>query len=390
VYAFICSEQVETTTDGGASHNGGNGGRTGRQTTEIQVQATECRTALLYSLKPPLQLGKTPSRIALMTTQCASARASSNIAFIKYWGLADIATHEPANDSVSMTLDAAHTVTRVVFDAAMPGDEFVLDGILQSGNALARVSQHLDRLRTLAGTASRARVDSHNSFPANAGIASSASGFAALTGAAAAALALPWDSAAFSRLARLASGSAARSIYGGFVQWLAGRHEQESAVQQIARPEHWQLNDVVCIVSNDAKPASSEEGHKVAPTSPFHLARIAGIPPMQARAVQAIQERDLAALGEVSEADALAMHGVMMTSRPSLLYWHATTVALMHAVRRWRSEGLPVYFTIDAGPNVHVLVEPTHLPELLLRLSEVGGVQRTLVCGPGEGLTLIA
>ncbi len=318
----------------------------------------------------------------------ATARAGANIAFVKYWGHRGAGLNLALNSSISLTLDTATTTTTVEFAEVYNGDTLVLNGAPAGGSAALRASAHLDRLRGLAGVEMCARVVSENSFPTGTGIASSASGFAALTLAGAAALGLELAPAELSRLARLASGSACRSVPGGFVEWHAGSSDADSYATSIAAPEHWPLVDIVAVVSAQAKAVSSEEGHALAPTSPLLAARLAATPSALAACRAAIAARDLAALGEVAEADALSLHAVAMTSRPAALYWMPGTVALLHAVRAWRAEGTPAYFTIDAGPNVHILTEMPWRDAVLARLAALPEVVQTLVCGPGPGAAL--
>ncbi len=313
----------------------------------------------------------------------ATAVANPNIAFVKYWGKADSALNLPANPSLSMNLAALTTVTTVEFKSGQACDVVTIDDHPAAGQALDRVVAHLDRVRALAGSSQAARVASRNDFPAATGLASSASAFAALTLAATRAAGLSLDQAGLSRLARLGSGSACRSVPAGFVLW-----EMEEA-HQVAPPEHWDLCDAVAIVTGQAKAVSSDDGHVLAPTSPLHAARLAAVPGWLAAVSDGLARRDLAALGPAIEADALAMHGVMMTSHPSLLYWLPATVAVLQAVRAWRDGGLEVYFTIDAGPNVHCLCRASTASEVEKRLKTIPGVQEIVVSGPGAGVRLV-
>jgi diphosphomevalonate decarboxylase len=318
----------------------------------------------------------------------ATAVANPNIAFIKYWGKADQALTLPANPSLSMTLAALTTVTTVEFRPGLARDTVVIGDRPSAGQEWARVVAHLDRVRAMAGREERAWVASRNDFPAGTGLASSASAFAALSLAATRAAGLDLDEAALSRLARLGSGSACRSVPGGFCLW-EGDSDDTSFARQVAPPEHWDLSDVVAIVSYHHKVVGSYDGHTLASSSPLHTARVESVPDLLAVVQTGIQERDLAALGPAVEADALAMHGVMMTSRPSLLYWLPATVAVLNAVRSWRDEGLEVYFTLDAGPNVHCLCQPGNASEVETRLRNLAGVLDVLVSGPGGGARLV-
>jgi diphosphomevalonate decarboxylase len=263
-----------------------------------------------------------------------------------------------------------------------------IDGQASTGPVLARVVAHVDRVRALAGIEDRAWVASRNDFPAGTGLASSASGFAALSLAATRAAGLRLSETSLSRLARLGSGSACRSVPGGYVLW-DGTGDEGSSARQLMPAEHWNLCDVIGIVSYKHKEIGSEDGHLLAPTSPFYKARLAAVPGVLAAVREGIERRDLTVLGPAMEADALAMHGVMMTSQPWLLYWAPETVSVLDAVQTWRAEGLGVYFTLDAGPNVHCFCETRNAAEVERRLQGVPGVKDTIVSGAGSGVRLV-
>lgn len=322
----------------------------------------------------------------------ATAIAGSNIAFVKYWGNLDEALRIPMNGSLSMTLDAATTTTTVTFDPALTQDSLQLNGRPADAEATARASQHLDHIRRLAGVELCAAITSQNNFPTGAGIASSASGFAALTVAACAALGLELSNIALSRIARLGSGSACRSIDGGFVEWLPGGRHEDSYAVPLAPPDHWDLADIIAIVSTEHKSVGSSSGHGLAHSSPFYQARLGTLQGTLQRVRRAILERDFTGLGELIEEEAIYLHVTAMTSRPSVLYWRAGSINVMHALRRWRAQGDEAvgYFTMDAGPNVHVIAERRCVPALVSRLQQVEGVQDLLVCGVGQGARLVA
>lgn len=313
----------------------------------------------------------------------ATALAHPNIAIVKYWGNRDAALRLPANSSLSMNLAGLETRTTVTFDDGLRDDEVVIGGAAQAGTTRERVVRHLDHIRRLAGIETRARVDSENNFPSGAGLASSASAFAALTLAGCAAAGLSLSERELSALARLGSGSASRSIPGGFVEWRAADRHADSYAFSIAPPHHWALVDLVAIVSRAHKPTGSTDGHALADTSPLQPARVASAEARLDVCRKAILERDFGALAEVMEQDALAMHAVMMTSRPPLLYWLPPTLAVMQAVRQWRDDGLPIAFTIDAGPNVHCLCPRDAADEAARRLRTLAGVMEVLRAEPG-------
>ena len=202
-------------------------------------------------------------------TAKATVVAPANIAFIKYWGNRDQLLRLSSNGSISMNLGGLESHTQVTYDPSLDFDTLILNGQELRGTAQTRVSAFLDIVREMSGITHFARVDSSNNFPTGTGIASSASGFAALSLVATTAAGLTLDQRQLSRLARRGSGSACRSIPGGFVEWYAGEDDESSYAQSIAPPEYWALNDCVAIVSREHKPVGSGEGHTLAGTSPL-------------------------------------------------------------------------------------------------------------------------
>ena len=319
----------------------------------------------------------------------ATAVACSNIAFVKYWGKRHESLRLPLNSSLSMALSEATTTTTLAFAPGLSRDEITIDGQAAEEAGRARVVAHLDRIRQMAGIEGRARVISCNKFPPDAGIASSASGFAALTLAATKAAGLELSVCELSRLARLGSGSAARSIPGGFVEWRAGQGHESSLGEQVAPPEHWpELRDIVALLESGPKPVGSTQGMALAQTSPHLAARLALIPERLGRARQAILDRDLATLGEVSEEEAIELHLIAISSRPPIFYWMPATLGLIRRVLAWRSAGLEAYFTIDAGPNVHLLCEEKDAGPIVSALEEMPDVRGIIVNAPGFGAHL--
>jgi len=277
------------------------------------------------------------------------------------------------------------TRTTLEFQPDLKADVAILDGKPATGTALERISHHLDHVRKLAGVSTFASVKSANNFPSGAGIASSASGFAALSVAAAAALGLELSERDLSILARLGSGSASRSVPSGFVEWFPGATHTDSYAESFAPVDYWDLVDLVAVVSHQHKHTGSTEGHKLAGTSILQAARVAHVSERLAKCKSAILDRDFAAFADVVEMDSNLMHAVMMTSIPALFYWTSETVGLMEAVRTWRSEGLKVCYTIDAGPNVHCLCLSGDASEIHKRLDDIPGVTEVRRAGPGRG-----
>jgi len=356
-----------------------------------------------------------------------TALANPNIAFIKYWGNRDDALRLPANGSISMNLDGLETRTTVHFDAFLPADDVKINGKIAGGAAHARVSKMLDEVRALAGIHHFAWVESENNFPIGTGIASSASAFAALALAATKAAGLDpspcgddatsshrpgvlpghrpgvlpgyrpgvllgghrLDLAALSRLARHGSGSACRSIPGGFVEWAAGTGDADSYAVSIAPPEHWDLADCIAVISTEHKSTGSTEGHAKAGTSPLQSARVDDAPRRLDICRHAILNRDFAAFAEIMEEDSNLMHAVMMTSRPPLFYWQPATLAVMQAVRAARAKGLPVCYTIDAGPNVHVICTGAAAEETAKLVGSLPGVREVRLAKVGGPARLV-
>jgi len=323
-----------------------------------------------------------------MENKCVTAEAGANIAFIKYWGNRGVGKNLPLNASISMTL--ASCVTRTTVEALPDGraDEILLDGRMPDEKSARRISGFVEMIRAAAGRRDRVRVESVNTFPSGCGIASSASGFAALALAAARAFGLKADEAELSRMARLGSGSAARSVPGGFVELCAGETHDAACAVCLA-PETWwpELRDVVVVVSLEEKAVSSAEGHRVARTSEMLAGRLRAVAQRAEQVRNAILSRDLAALGQAAEADALSMHAVMMTSRPSLIYWCPQTLDVIRCVLELREGGTGAWFTIDAGPNVHVLTDAKDAGAVEAQMKERGWT--TILDRAGAGARIL-
>jgi diphosphomevalonate decarboxylase len=312
-----------------------------------------------------------------------TAIAHPNIAFIKYWGNRDAQLRLPVNGSISMNLDGLLTRTQVTFDAALHQDVFYLNGQEMSGAALERVRFILNLVRAKAGASIPVVVKSENNFPTGAGIASSAAAFAALSLAASHAAGLKLNEAELSCLARRGSGSASRSVPGGYVEWQMGTNNEDSFAFSIASGEHWDLVDCVAVVAAGHKTTGSTEGHATAATSPLQSARVADAPRRLKICRQAILQRDFEALAEVVEEDSNLMHAVMMTSKPALFYWEPASLALIKSIPQWRHEGIAACYTLDAGPNVHVICLLNAATEVEKRLHSTEGVTQVLRAVPG-------
>ncbi|MFT8356293.1 MAG: diphosphomevalonate decarboxylase [Bifidobacterium aquikefiri] len=335
----------------------------------------------------------------------ATASANANIALVKYWGKADESLIIPNASSLSLTVDGLSTTTQVTFHtdtssrdlksihtseecsdaSATSPDTLIIDGERHQGKALHRVSSFLDRIRELSGIHAPASVISHNTVPYAAGLASSASAFAALAAAASRAAGLNLDDRYLSRLARCGSGSASRSIYAGLAVWQAGHDDATSYAEPIAsllesngesvaagRSAHdfgMQLAMIVILISDKKKAVSSRVAmRRSVETSPLYGSWIQSCTDDLQQAITAVSRGDVEMLGVVTERNSYGMHATMMTAQPPVLYWQPETVEALHAVEDVRASGLGAWSTMDAGPNVKVLTsaqDAVHVCEAL-------------------------
>lgn len=315
-------------------------------------------------------------------TKSAVAFANANIALAKYWGKAPDGANLPAVPSLSLTLDGLRTRTRVTVDASLSEDHVSLDGEVTSGRAKERVVRLLSEVRALAGTSALASVESVNDFPTAAGLASSASGFAALAVAASAAYGVSLSAREQSAMARRASASAARSLFGGYVELGARAEWAEPVLSGAELP----LRMLIAVTVRGPKSVGSTEGmQRTRDTSPYYPAWLAAAPEVFERAKRAVLARDLEALGTAMEESALMMHASMLAARPAIVYLAPATLGSMAAVRSLRQAGTLAYFTMDAGPHVKVLARPEDEAAVRAALLAVPGVERVLASGPGEG-----
>jgi diphosphomevalonate decarboxylase len=323
-------------------------------------------------------------------TPVACATAHPNIALAKYWGKVDAPTNLPAVPSLSMTLDAMSTTTSVGFGPGLDTDRVVINGRSATEAEAARVSALLDRVRAEAGLRTRAWVETANDFPTGSGLASSASGFAALALAATRAAGLEWDAARVSDLARQASASAARSIYGGFVTLAAGSPETSFlAAEPLEGTLEWPVAISVVITTYEPKAVGSTDGMRhTRATSPYYAAWVAHAETLFERARLAVLARDLDALGAAAEESALAMHACAMAASPPLVYFSPATLSVIERVRGLRRSGTSAYATMDAGPQVKVLSSAADAARVASMLREMSGVEKVIVARPGPAASV--
>jgi diphosphomevalonate decarboxylase len=322
-----------------------------------------------------------------------TARARANIALAKYWGKSDVALNLPAVPSLSLTLEPLTTTTTVTFTADLRTDSLLINGKITTGDALARASKLLARVRERAGVPLFAHVESKNEFPTASGLASSASGFAALACAASAAAGLPFSPRELSMLARASSASAARSIYPGFVALPAGKEGDSSLQAEMLFDEnHWDVCMIVAVNAEGAKAIGSTSGmERSRTTSPYYNAWLAAAPSYFNEVLAGVAARDLARVGTAMEESTFAMHACAMASSPSVSYLQPATLSALETVRRLRkTESLGVYATMDAGPHVKALCLQRDADRVERGLRETPGVLRTLRAVPGRGVEVLA
>jgi len=322
----------------------------------------------------------------------ATAVANANIALVKYWGKRDKELILPQNSNISMTCDGMTTTTTVEFS-----DKYKEHTIIINDEEFKKdekdIHGHLDRISRLAGVKQQARVISESNFPVAAGLASSASGFAALTVAATAAVGLKLSPKDLSVLTRQGSGSACRSIFGGFAEWHRGETPDglDSYAESIVDKDYWpDFRMITTIVQKGKKPVTSRAGMaQTVETCPYYEGWLKAVADDLKLVREGIKERNFEKVAQAAEHNCLKMHALMIATRPAIIYWIPATMEIIQNVLAWRGEGLECYFTIDAGPNVKVLCLEKDEKELSKRLLSLKGVAETIICRPGEGAKLV-
>lgn len=320
----------------------------------------------------------------------ATAVSHSNIALVKYWGKGDEKLRLPVNSSVAISLDNLTTTTTVEFSNNLEKDEVELVGVGFEEGEVEKVSKHLDRVREMAGISMRAKVVSNNSFPKAAGMASSASGFSALSVAAAAAAGLNLSEKELSILARQGSGSASRSIPGGVSVWHAGNSSESSFAERIDYPKDWDLRVLLVMASDTSvKKVGSTEGMALAPSSPYFKTAVSEAELNIERLKDAMSKGDYLAFGKVIEDECYRLHMLCMTTTPNILYWRGVTIEIFQKLLSMREIGINAYFTVDAGPHVHVVCQAKDVESIKTALEELSGIKTIIECGIGEGTRII-
>jgi diphosphomevalonate decarboxylase len=319
----------------------------------------------------------------------ATAKSPANIAFIKFWGKRDPALNLPFNNSISMNLSECFTTTGVEFGSCFREDRVIINGKNIDDKKKDRVVKILDKVRSMSGKKLSAQVISVNNFPSDAGIASSASAFSALALASSKAIGLNLSLKSLSILARLGSGSACRSVIDGFAEWRKGTNNTNSYAVKLATPDYWQLVDIIAVVDKGEKKTSSTEGHEAATSSPYFKTRQLELKKRTPALKKAFLNRDIKEFGTLLEEEAVSLHVAAMTSKPPIFYWNKATFEVMETIFKIRERGLDAYFTMDAGPNVHILCLEKDAPKVERIIKKLPSVLFTIANRAAKGTELV-
>ena len=295
----------------------------------------------------------------------------------------------PMNNSLSLTLDAFYTDTKVSFDQSLTQDELLIDNEIQDKKSLNKAKVILDLVRERSGIKEFAKIQSINHVPTAAGLASSASGLAALAGAASLAAGLDLSPTELSRLARRGSGSASRSIYGGFAEWQKGRNDLDSYAVPVDNAD-WDIGMIFIIVDDKRKDISSTEGmRRVVETSPYYEGWVQSTAEDLKAIKKAIKEQDIVKVGKIAESSALKMHALNLSANPPFNYWAAESITAMRKVEELRDRGFPAYLTMDAGPNVKLICKKSQMDELHQILLEDYREDQLVLAQAGPAIQLV-
>lgn len=320
----------------------------------------------------------------------STAVSPANIAFIKFWGKKNSKLNIPFNDSNSMNLDSCLTTTTVEFNKNLRTDKIAVNGEEVQGLGRDRAVLVLNKVRRMAKIKMFAKVYSSNNFPSDAGIASSASGFSALALASSKAAGLNLNKTELSILARLGSGSACRSIPDGFAYWKRGKDDKSSYAVQIAPPGYWDIRDMVAVVSREKKKSGSTKGHANATSGRYYSERQKKLPGRMKKIMNAIRQKDFDTFGRIIEEEAIDLHIMAMTSKPPIYYWNGGTMDVIHAVLNMREGGVKCFFTMDAGPNVHVICKGKDGARVKKELQKIPSCMFVISNKVGAGAKLIS
>ena len=316
----------------------------------------------------------------------ATAIAHPNFALIKYWGKSNVGGNIPAMSSLAITLDSMISETTVSFPDDLKLDTWILNEVEQP--SLGQIQPPCEHLKKISPIDQPCLIESKNNFPTAAGLASSASGIASLVSALDKVLGTKLSKQQMIEVAMLGSGSAARSLFPGFV--LLDVKGKDISCETILEAEEWPLNVIVCVTSTNQKTMSSRQGMEISrKTSPIYSDWVSNHQQDIELALQAIAEKNFHQLGKIAEQNCLKMHQVMKTSQPSIDYWNLATHTCVENVKDMQGKGMPVFFTIDAGPQVKIICEPDVSKEVVTLMEKLGGVRSIIESCLGKGARII-
>lgn len=319
-----------------------------------------------------------------------TARAHTNIALVKYWGKKDQRLIIPQTDSLSLTLSEFYTDTGVEFTDGLTTDQIQIDGQSITGHAADKVKNFLNLVRQISGINRYAKVVSTNHVPMSAGLASSASAFAALATAASKAAGMNLDRRSLSRLARRGSGSATRSIYGGLVEWHRGTDDASSFAEPVMENLDFGIEMIAILINTSKKKVSSRHGMQSSVTSsPYYPAWRKVVAHDMIAIKEAIKNKDIDQIGHIAEENALRMHALTLSADPGYTYFTGDTIRAIQAVNHLRSQGISCYYTMDAGPNVKVIYDRKNREKIIQSLGKIFGREKLIISQPGPGVKII-
>ncbi|MFM1538583.1 diphosphomevalonate decarboxylase [Helcococcus bovis] len=297
------------------------------------------------------------------------SKAHANIALIKYWGKENEELIIPKNNSLSLTLDSLYTETEVAFIDGEK-DVFYLDDELQDERHTLKISKFIDLFRKKSNNFSKVLVKSYNHVPTAAGLASSASGFSALAVALNELFELNLDKTELSKYARRGSGSASRSIFGGFVEWKKGYDDETSYAEKVD-DANWDVAMIILVLNDSKKEISSREAmKKTIETSPLYKGFTDSSIEDIKNIKEAIKNRDFKKMGEIAEHNSMKMHATMLSSNPSIMYFKPDSIRAIEKIKQLKKDGFDVYYTMDAGPNVKILCRDSQIENIVHELKK--------------------
>jgi diphosphomevalonate decarboxylase len=325
-----------------------------------------------------------------------TALSHPNKALVIYWGNENDTLRIPTRSSLSITLQGInHPLDYIVSLRTIQSserDRVIIDGIEDKGEVHSHFVHHLNAMRRCTGFKEKVEVSTRKSFPVGSGLAGSAASASALAEAFAGLIDKTADTRLKSIMARLGSGSASRSVYGGFVMWQKGNSTDSSYAKQLFSENHWDIRNVIALVSSNPKKVRSIEGMKLSKkTCPERLySDFVSVSNQHIEQITtALSVRDITKLGALYEKENYLFREICLKTTPPLDYWTNATHAILDKVANLRNDGILAYAGTDAGPNVHIFTVPKHVERVTRTIQEVQGVFEVIHCKVGEGSRLI-